>query len=165
MFLADGGVWGAECPQGRLYDVHVLRNHLSQIGRRPSRFGQGHAIEVDCAETAEIAGNVGQRLYGSGIFVFGGKRSAAKVDRPLTRILIHHNKIVDSLLNNNDWGGIETWQGGPAYVFNNISGNPRGYKTWGYKLQPDKPSTSTFRPRLLHGRRVQAVLLQQHRLG
>jgi hypothetical protein len=142
--LADGGAWGVEFPGGRLYDVRILRNALHQIGRRPNRYGQGHAIEVDCAETAEIAGNVGYRLYGSGIFVFGGKRSAAKVDRPLTRILIHHNKIVDSLLNNNDWGGIETWQGGPAYVFNNISGNPRGYKAWGHKLQHEKPATSTF---------------------
>jgi hypothetical protein len=144
VLLADGGAWGAEYPEGRLYDIKVLRNALYKIGRRPSRYGQGHAIEVDCAETVEIAGNVGYRLYGSGIFVYGGKRSAAKVDRPLTRILIHHNRIVDSLLNNNDWGGIETWQGGPAYVFNNLSGNPRGYKTWGYRLQADKPATSSF---------------------
>jgi hypothetical protein len=142
--LADGGAWGTEDPRGRLYDARVLRNRMFQIGRRPSRFGQGHAIEIDCAETLEVAGNVGHRLYGSGIFVFGGKRSAAKVDRPLTRILIHHNKIVDALLNNNDWGGIETWQGGPAYVFNNLSRNPRGYKHWGYKLQADRPSTSSF---------------------
>ncbi len=144
VLLADGGAWGSEFPQGRLYDVKVLRNALFQIGRRPNRYGHGHAIEVDCAETLEIAGNIGYRLYGSGIFVYGGKRSAAKVDRPLSRILIHHNKIVDSLLNNNDWGGIETWQGGPAYVFNNISGNPRGYKTWGHKLQANKPATSSF---------------------
>ena len=142
--LADGGAWGVEYPKGRLYDVKVLRNNLLQIGSRPNRYGHGHAIEIDCAETVEVAGNIGHRLYGSGIFVYGGKRSAAKVDRPLSRILIHHNKIVDSLLNNNDWGGIETWQGGPAYVYNNISGNPRGFKMWGYKLQPDKPSTSTF---------------------
>lgn len=144
VWLADGGAWGAEHPQGRLYDVQVLRNSLFQIGLRPSRYGHGHAIEIDCAETAEVAGNVGHRLYGSGIFVFGGKRSGAKADRPLVRILIHHNKIVDSLLNNNDWGGIETWQGGPAYVYNNVSGNPRGFKMWGYKLQPDKPATSSF---------------------
>ncbi|MBC8868453.1 MAG: hypothetical protein H8E44_03505, partial [Planctomycetes bacterium] len=144
VLLADGGAWGAEFPKGRLYDIKVLRNALYQIGRRPNRYGHGHAIEIDCAETVEIAGNIGHRLYGAGIFVYGGKRSAAKVDRPLSRILIHHNKIEDSLLNNNDWGGIETWQGGPAYVFNNISGNPRGYKTWGHKLQADKPATSSF---------------------
>ncbi len=143
-WLADGGAWGMDYPQGRLYDVKILRNALEQIGRRPSRYGHGHAIEIDCAETAEIAGNIGNRLYGAGIFVFGGKRSAAKVDRPLSRILIHHNKIVDSLLNNNDWGGIETWQGGPAYVYNNLSVNPRGFKTWGHLLQPDKPATSSF---------------------
>ena len=142
--LADGGAWGMEFPKGRLLDVKVLRNALYQIGRRPSLFGQGHAIEIDCAETVEISGNVGYRLYASGIFVYGGKRSAAKADRPLSRILIHHNRIVDSLLNNNDWGGIETWQGGPAYVFNNVSGNPRGFKTWGHILQADKPATSSF---------------------
>ena len=142
--LHDGGAWGMEYPKGRLYDVKVLRNHLREIGRRPTRFGQGHAIDVECARTLEIAGNVLDRLYGSGIFVHGGKRSAAKVDRPLTRILIHHNKVTDSMLNNNDWGGIETWQGGPAYVFNNISGNPGGFKLWGHKLHATRPANSRF---------------------
>ena len=142
--LADGGAWGKEYPRGRLYHVRVMRNRLFQIGRRPTRYGQGHAIDLDCPETAEIAGNVLDRLYGAGIFVFGGKRSAAKADRPLTRILIHHNKVTDSMLNNNDWGGIETWQGGPAYVWGNISGNPGGYKLYGLKISPKKPAVARF---------------------
>ena len=33
-----------------------------------------------------------------------------------------------TLLNTDDFGGIETWQGGPAYVYDNISGNPGGYR-------------------------------------
>ena len=52
--------------------------------------------------------------------------------------------MVDSLLNNNDWGGIETWQGGPAYVFDNISGNPGGYKLWGHSIDPKSPDNARF---------------------
>ena len=144
MVLQDGGGWGVEYPKGRLYDVKILRNRLHQIGQRPSRYGQGHAIEVHCAETLEVAGNCLDRLYGAGIFVYGGKENRAKVDRPLTRILIHHNKVEDSLLNNNDWGGIETWQGGPAYVFDNISGNPGGFKLWGHLNNRKQPANSRF---------------------
>ncbi len=128
--LAEGGAWGEEYTPGRLLEVKVLRNRLHEIGHRTTRYGQGHAIEIEPVESAEVAGNILDRLHGAGIFVFGGKQSYSRNDRPLTRILIHHNKVVDSLLNNNDWGGIETWQGGPAYVFDNISGNPGGYKLW-----------------------------------
>ncbi|NLF40864.1 LamG domain-containing protein, partial [bacterium] len=54
-------------------------------------------------------------------------------DRPFARHLIYHNKVTDSLLSANDWGGIETWQGGPFYLYNNISGNPNGYWNWAYQ--------------------------------
>ncbi len=144
MIVADGGEWGQEYTPGRLGDVKVLRNRLHEIGHRPTRYGQGHAIEIESAVTAEVAGNVLDRLYGAGIFVFGGKQDQSRSDRPLTRILIHHNKVVDSLLNNNDWGGIETWQGGPAYVFDNISGNPGGYKLWGHMIDPKSPDNARF---------------------
>ena len=30
-------------------------------------------------------------------------------ERAFTRILIHHNKVWESMLNCNDYGGIETW--------------------------------------------------------
>jgi len=52
-------------------------------------------------------------------------------DVPFTRILIHHNKVWESMLNCNDYGGIETWQCGPAYVFDNLSYNAQGYRNWG----------------------------------
>ncbi len=145
--LAEGGDWGEEFTPGRLLDIKVLRNRLHEIGHRPTRYGQGHAIEIEPAETVEVAGNVLDRLYGAGIFVFGGKQSYSRNDRPLTRILIHHNKVVDSLLNNNDWGGIETWQGGPTYVFDNISGNPGGYKLWSEMIHGTagkKPDSARF---------------------
>jgi hypothetical protein len=145
--LSEGGTWGQADTPGRLLDVKVLRNRLHEIGHRTTRYGQGHAISIAPAVSVEVAGNVLDRLYGAGIFVFGGKQSWSRNDRPLTRILIHHNKVVDSLLNNNDWGGIETWQGGPAYVFDNISGNPGGYKRWGEMIcgvDGKKPDSARF---------------------
>lgn len=125
-------------------NLSILRNYLAFTGLRPTRYGQGHAIDVECAQLNHIAGNVLENVYGAGIFVFGGKMRNAKGDRPLTRILIHQNKVTHPLLNSNDWGGIETWQGGPAYVFNNISGNPGGYKMWGHRNQPDVPGAARF---------------------
>ncbi len=77
-----------------------------------------------------------ERICAQGIDVHGAKSSGAATDRPFTRILIHHNKAVDTLINVDDFGGIETWQGGPAYVYDNISGNPGGYRSWDHALNP-----------------------------
>ena len=136
--LADGTVYNAlEPPMGRLYDVRVMRNKFDHIGIRPDLFGQGGALVVSYAQTAEVAGNMFDRVCAQGIDVHGAKQNRAATDRPFTRILIHHNKVVDSLLNVDDFGGIETWQGGPAYVYDNISGNPGGYRNWDHVLSPD----------------------------
>ncbi len=136
--LADGTTYGdVDPPMGRLYDVRVMRNQFEHIGIRPDLFGQGRALVVDFAQTAEVAGNVFARVCAQGIDVRGAKPSGAATDRPFTRILIHHNKAVDTLLNVDDFGGIETWQGGPAYVYNNISGNPGGYRNWDHVLSPN----------------------------
>ena len=51
---------------------------------------------------------------------------------PLARTLVYGNRVVDSLLTANDWGGIEVNGGGQAYVYNNISGAACGYWNWGY---------------------------------
>ena len=143
--IADGAEYGVkEPPLGRLYDVKVLRNNAFQIGMRPNRFGQGHALEVSYAQTMEVAGNILDRCYGSGIFLFGGKPSGFLGDRPLSRMLVHHNKVTDPMLNTNDWGGIETWQGGPAYVYNNISGNPGGYWHYNFMLNQGKAARARF---------------------
>ncbi|MFW6163494.1 MAG: hypothetical protein ACODAJ_12050, partial [Planctomycetota bacterium] len=137
--IAEGSHWGMRSPPiGRLYGVRVLRNKFEHIGLRPSRFGQGQALTVSYPQTLEVAGNMLDRCYSAGINVFGGKASRAVTHRPFVRILIHHNKVTDPLLNNDDFGGIETWQGGPAYVFNNISGNPGGYRNWDHVLNPNK---------------------------
>ena len=136
--LADGTVYSdVEGPMGRLHDVRVLRNRFEHIGLRPDLFGHSGALVVEYAETAEVAGNVFHRVCSQAIDVHGAKQSRAATDRPFVRILIHHNKAVDTLINDDDFGGIETWQGGPAYVFCNISGNPGGYRNWDHVLSPD----------------------------
>lgn len=131
ILIEDGNRWALRNPpKGTLGHVDILRNKLYKIGQRPLRGESGHAVEICFPETAEIAGNILYRCYGAGLFIWGGKPNGYIGEAPLTRILIHHNKVVDPLLNSNDWGGIETWQGGPHYVFNNISGNPGGYWFW-----------------------------------
>jgi len=136
--LEDGTVYSAlEPPMGRLYDVRVMRNKFDHIGIRPDLFCQGATLEIAYAETAEVAGNLFDRVCAQGIDVHGAKQDRAATDRPFCRVLIHHNKVVDSLLNVDDFGGIETWQGGPAYVYDNISGNPGGYRSWDHALNPN----------------------------
>ena len=139
--ILEGSPWGEVFRQtGLLYDVKILRNKLTLTGMRPTRFNLGDAIDVLNAQTVEVAGNVLDRLYSIGINVAGAKRNGSANDVPLSRILIHHNKVTNSLLSNDDFGGIETWQGGPAYVYDNISGNPGGYRNfWLLERPPRDP--------------------------
>jgi len=128
--IEEGLLWGDTLPDraGHLFDVKILRNYLYRTGLRSPRVGATNAINVDCAQTLEIAGNVVDRAYHAGINVHGAKRSHNVGDCPLTRILIYQNKVTDSIRTGDDCGNIETWQGGPAYVFNNVSGNPGGFR-------------------------------------
>jgi hypothetical protein len=128
--VEDGSGWGYAKLRGRLGDVRVYRNRSFETGTRPARYNSGTGINVTGARTVEIAGNVIERSYAQGIDVQGGKANGVWGDVPFTRILVHHNKVWESMLNCNDYGGIETWQGGPAYVFNNLSYNAQGYRNW-----------------------------------
>ena len=128
--VSDGSGWGYAQLRGRLGDVRIYRNHSLETGRRPSRYGTGTGIEVSGARTLEIAGNVIERSYAQGIDVHGSKVNGMWGDVPFARHLIHHNKVWESMLNCNDFGGIETWQGGPFYIFDNISYNALGYRNW-----------------------------------
>lgn len=128
--VSDGSGWGYAQLRGRLGDVRIYRNHSLETGRRPKLFGTGTGMEVSGARTVEIAGNVIERSYAQGIDVHGSKVDGMWGDVPFTRILVHHNKVWESMLNCNDYGGIETWQGGPFYVFDNISYNALGYRNW-----------------------------------
>ncbi len=141
--VSDSSRWGKHDPPiGVLGRVAVLRNKLDHVGFRVIRSEHGVAISVGRAKAAEIAGNVVERCAAQGINVTGGKGSGARWDAPFTRFLIHHNKVVDSLLKSNDWGGIETWQGGPFYVYDNVSGNPGGYMNWRYNAE--RPGSARF---------------------
>ncbi|NOZ22492.1 MAG: LamG domain-containing protein [Planctomycetes bacterium] len=115
----------------RLVHVKILRNRLRNIGRRviePKARGRD-AINIQQGEIIEVAGNVVDRAWGVGILVFGGQDfQKGLIPHPLIRTLIHHNKVTNTLLGLQDFGGIASWQLGPSYVYNNISGNPVGYK-------------------------------------
>ncbi|RMD74641.1 MAG: hypothetical protein D6820_16335, partial [Lentisphaerae bacterium] len=115
---------------GLIRRASVLRNRLYMIGLRPYRQSDGHALCVSFPEEMEIAGNFLNRCYGAGIFLFGGKADGSPGEVPLARYLVHHNRVEEALLATNDWGQIEAWQGGPFYIFNNVSRNPGGYWNW-----------------------------------
>ena len=115
----------------RLIHVNVFRNKVYNVGYRVlSHWSLGpHAIHVEGGELVDIAGNVVNRCWGSGIIAVNGSQiSKGSVKRSLVRILIHHNKVTNSLLGMQDYGGIASWRGGPSYIYSNISGNPVGYK-------------------------------------
>lgn len=117
-------------PYGKLKGIRMLRNRFYWCGNRP---GSNANLAIPTlaaffAETAHIAGNIIDQSWGSGLFVFGGKPSAELGEQPLTRIIMHHNKITNAMLACNDYGGLEYWQGGPYYVYSNISGNSIGYR-------------------------------------
>jgi hypothetical protein len=123
--------WRLKDAGARLIHVSVLRNRVQNAGYRVlSHWGLGpHAVHIDGGEMVEIAGNVIDRAWGAGILSFNGSDySRGGVERPLMRTLIHHNKVTNSLLGMQDFGGIASWMGGPSYVYSNISGNPVGYK-------------------------------------
>jgi len=130
--LGTGTVW-RNTPMGRIIRADILRNRITEVGQRIIG-GETRGISVDGGELLEIAGNIVHRTGGQGIDVHAG-RSTGGLDsqvakmgaRPLTRVLIHHNKASETLLVIQDFGGIESWNGGPSYVYNNISINPVGW--------------------------------------
>ncbi|MFQ5644710.1 MAG: LamG-like jellyroll fold domain-containing protein [Thiogranum sp.] len=129
-------IYGA--PGARLIHTQVQRNRLEQIGQRPLALwgagAHGHGIDINGAELVEVSGNHINRVWGAGIaLILGSDYDRSPVNRPLLRGLIHHNKITNSILGIQDIGGIGTWMGGPTYIYNNISGNPVGYKHAEYR--------------------------------
>ncbi len=124
---------------GRLGHAEVLRNRLYEIGFRQGmwRYSAIPALRVFFPETAEIAGNMIDRCWGSAIMVHGGRHGSDE-HAPLTRIMVHHNKVENTVLAVNDYGAISLWQGGPIYCYNNISGNCVGHA-------PDRPNSSPWK--------------------
>jgi hypothetical protein len=123
-FTAGAG-WGFSHPVGILDDVRLYRNYGTNIGFRAPRYERGCAFDLVHPFRAHIAGNVIERSAAQAINVYGGK-GESRGDVPLVRVLIHQNKAWKTMQNGNDFGGIESWQHGPVYIFNNLSFDPRG---------------------------------------
>ena len=118
-------------PKARLTDVQLLRNRMHDIGMRHSDPVGGQGIYINGPEVAELAGNVISWTAAQGIDLHGGKPgggwTSSYPDTPLVRVLVHRNKVQDTLLQKQDFGGIEYWAQGPAYLYNNLSIDPVGY--------------------------------------
>jgi hypothetical protein len=125
--FSDGAGWGFSHPVGVLDDVRIYRNHATDIGFRAPRYERGCTFDLSHAVRAHIAGNVVERSAAQAINVYGGK-GATRGDVPLVRVLIHQNKAWKTMQNGNDFGGIESWQHGPVYIFNNLSFDARGQR-------------------------------------
>ena len=123
--FSAGAGWGFSHPVGVLDDVRLYRNHAVNIGFRAPRSERGCAFDLVHPFRAHIAGNIIERSGAQAINVVAGK-GATRGDVPLVRVLIHQNKAWKTMQNGNDFGGIESWQHGPVYIFNNLSFDPRG---------------------------------------
>ncbi len=113
-----------------LGDIRLLRNKMEHINFRPRPPLPNLSIPAigiwGCGYYGEVAGNMINRCWGTGIWMHGGKEMDDNRDRPMIRGFVHHNKVIDSLLAANDWGAIECNTGGPIYIYNNHVGNPVG---------------------------------------
>ncbi|MCR4412975.1 MAG: laminin G domain-containing protein [Thermoguttaceae bacterium] len=125
-FTAGAG-WGFSHLVGVLDDVRLYRNFAANIGFRAPRYERGCAFDLTHPLRAHIAGNVVERSGAQAINVVAGK-GATRGDVPLVRVLIHQNKAWKTMQNGNDFGGIESWQHGPVYIFNNLSFDARGQR-------------------------------------
>jgi hypothetical protein len=140
---ASNGGAGSALP-GSIGHVDLLRNKLEHIGWRIVSGEHGHAVNLVSPQTSHVAGNFLHRIGGWGISVTGGNpgrgpREGVGRDVPFVRHLVHHNRVEDALCKSNDWGAVETWQGGPFYVWNNLVINPLGFKHW--TLRPGDPKS------------------------
>lgn len=104
---------------GLIDELRIYRNHMRHIGYRAPRYFRGTAICLQAPVRSHIAGNVIAGVAGQGINVYGPAG-------PFSRQLIHQNKVWESMQHGNDYGGIEFWDHGPAYIFDNLSFDARG---------------------------------------
>ena len=115
-------------------EVSILRNKIFENGTRHlGRWYSSIPAIAGNLTVGEIAGNIVEHSWGSGINFTWGKASGTNTNIPFIRGLIHHNKVSHSLQGVNDYGGIESWQGGPVYIYNNISEDAQG---WHYNWSP-----------------------------
>jgi hypothetical protein len=109
-------------------EVSILRNKIFENGTR--HLGRWYSSIPAIAGTlsvGEIAGNIIEHTWGNGLNFTWGKGGDKTNTVAFIRGLVHHNKVSHSLQGTNDYGGIESWQGGPVYTFNNISEDAQGW--------------------------------------
>jgi len=112
-----------------LNNINVLRNNIYDNGART--LGRWYSsIPAVYGEfcTGDIAGNIVQYTWGQGIVVTWGKADGDTNNVSLVRGYVHHNKVSHSLIGCCDYGGIEAFQIGPAFYYDNISYDASGYK-------------------------------------
>ena len=109
-------------------EVSILRNKITEVGTRHlGRWYSSISAINGTLTIGEIAGNIIEHAWGSGINFAWGKGSGSNANVPFIRGMVHHNKVSHSLQGVNDYGGIESWQGGPVYTYNNISEDAQGW--------------------------------------
>lgn len=115
-------------------EVSILRNKIFENGTRHlGRWYSSIPAIAGNLTVGEIAGNIIEHTWGNGLNFSWGKASGASTTVPFIRGFMHHNKVSHSLQGVNDYGGIESWQGGPVYTYNNISEDAQG---WHYDWSP-----------------------------
>lgn len=123
----------------RIKRIHIQRNHIKNCGFRSMFMFSRSAINIRAAELVEVNHNSIDYVYGPGILVYNGEFfDDSGLEYPLNRTLIHHNTVTNSMLAGQDFGGIASWLAGPAYLYNNVSGNAIGYKHAQSKKDPRK---------------------------
>lgn len=109
---------------------HILRNMIyNSGGRQLCRWYSAIPAIAVYTQSGTIAGNFIDYTWGAGIYGLWGKSSGDGTrEIPLIRGYVFNNRVRHSLLGTSDWGGIEHWQGGPVYYYNNYSENAPGWK-------------------------------------
>ncbi len=129
--------------EGRFFfdKVKIMRNRIFDNGGR--HLGRWSSpIPAICGSflDAELAGNMVDQSWGSALNVFWGKTQRDGITSlPFIRGFVHHNKATNTLIGTHDYGGIENWQGGPLYVYDNISHN-----AWGHRPKSDDSQGYNF---------------------
>jgi hypothetical protein len=122
---------------GHIHQVWVLRNRARNIGlyrHNDNKWRNVPTIAVGRVRLAEVAGNIIDSTWGSGIVVSsgtGGKNNIGH-DIPLNRNLVYQNKSAYNAMGVNDYGGFSLWQHGPILNFNNVAGVSLGHWPGGF---------------------------------
>ena len=147
----------AEPPRPQVRKVEVLRNRLEHIGFRASRGRWNQGMYITGVRQYHVAGNMVRRIAGSGMFCSLAKGDGKWGETPFARGMIHHNKSIDPLLTLSDFGGIQSNDNGPAYLWSNIVGNPGGIMYWQYK-----PDSKEDTPRFGHAFYFDGNVMKRH---